>query len=137
MTINERQFGRIVVLDVRGPIAGRDSAAALLAAVRRRARSGARMVIANLGSVPSIDLGGLGALLEASTAMRAVDGGLTLSGVTRRIRDLIVITRLLTVFDTFDTVEDAVAAFTGVSPEPVAVPSTATLGAITRFLRRA
>jgi anti-sigma B factor antagonist len=137
MTINERQFGRIVVLDVRGPIAGRDAAAALLAAIRRRARTGARMVVANLGGVPSIDLGGLGALVEAGSAMRAVDGGLTLTGITRRIRDLIVITRLLTVFDTFESVEDAVAAFTGVSRAPLTVPSPATLGAITRFLRRA
>jgi anti-sigma B factor antagonist len=137
MTINERQFGRIAVLDMRGPIVGRQAAAAIVTAIKRQARSGARSVIANLGGVPSIDLGGLGALLEGLTAMRAVDGGLILTGVARRIRDLVAITRMLTLFETFETVDDAVAGITGVSREPLDVPSAATLGAITRFLRRA
>jgi anti-sigma B factor antagonist len=137
MTIKERQIGLVVVLDLQGPLAGRDSAEAVLTAVKRCARQGARAVVANLAGVASIDLSGLGALLDASQAMRSADGSLTLTGVTRRINDLLVITRLLTVFDTYDTVEDAAAAITGITRQPEEVTSAATLGSVTRFLRRA
>lgn len=137
MTIRKRQIGRIVVLDLQGAIAGRDSADALVTAVKRLTRSGTRTVIANLAGVASIDLSGLGALLDASQALRAVDGSLTLTAVTRRINDFLVITRLLTVFETYDTVKDAVSAIAGVGRGQEDVTSAATLGTITRFLRRA
>src|ERR671927_14704 len=105
MRINERQCGSVTVLDLSGAISGRDAASAIDAAVRRHMRNGTRRLVANLANVPAIDLGGLGALVEAWRAMREAGGVLSLASVTRRIHDLIVITRLLTVFDTFDTVE--------------------------------
>jgi anti-sigma B factor antagonist len=137
MTISERRVGSAVVLDISGPLAGPDEARKIESTVRRHGRNGVRTLIANLGGVPSVDLGGLGALVEGSRVMRELGGALRLVRITRRIHDLIVITRLLTVFDTFDSVEDAVAGMTGESRELAPALSPATLGVINRFLRRA
>ncbi len=112
MRISERRFGDVVVLNLRGPIAGPKAAGALEAAVRRHCGDGARSVVADLSGVPAVDLAGLGALLDAHMAVRQASGVFKLAGITKRIDDLIVITRLLTIFDTYDTVEEAVGGAT-------------------------
>lgn len=137
MRITERQFGDVVVLDLRGAIAGPKAVEMLDAAVRRHCRGSARTVVANLGGVPSVDLAGLGALADAHMALQQASGIFKLACVTKRIDDLVVITRLLTVFDTYDSVEEAVSgatpAYAGVK---AAEPSLMSLGTIHRFLRR-
>lgn len=138
MKITERLFGDVIVLDLNGALAGRKAGETLAAAVRRHSRDGTRKVVANLGGVPSVDLGGLGALLDAHMELRKAGALFGLACITGRIHDLIVITRLLTVFDTYDSVEDAVGrpalARGGVDVAPLPLPS---LGMIYRFLRRA
>jgi anti-sigma B factor antagonist len=120
MRITERQCGDAVVLDLHGPIAGRKAAGILEAAVRRHCGAGVRSVVANLGGVPSVDLAGLGALLDAYLAMRQASGAFKVACITKRIDDLIVITRLLTIFETYDSVEEAVG---GASPAYAGEPS--------------
>jgi len=139
MTISERQFGPSTVLDVTGPISGREAADMIDAAVRRHARAGTRILVANLGRVPRVDLAGLGALVDAYITMRQADGVFRLACVAKRIHDLVVITRLVTVIDTFDSVEDAVGdtvpAYEGIGQD-ARLPVMA-LAPIQRFLRRA
>ena len=139
MRIRERQFGEIVVLDLAGAIAGGKARAKIDEAVRRHNRAGTRIVVANLGGVRSVDLAGLSALVDAYRTMHMGGGVLRLACVTKRLSDLLVITRLLTVFDTFDSVEDAVG---GATPAEAGVPEALrapvmSLGTIQRFLRRA
>jgi anti-sigma B factor antagonist len=138
MRINERQFGDVVVLDLHGPIAGAKAVAMVESTVRRLSREGIRHVVACLADVPHVDLGGLGALVDAHRYVRQANGTFKLARVTKRIHDLIVITRLLTVFDTYDSVEEAVGgpvpAYAGVeAPQP----SPLSLGMVQRSLRRA
>jgi anti-sigma B factor antagonist len=138
MRITERQLGEVAVIDLRGALAGPKAVEMFDAAVRRRCRDGTRKVVANLGEVPSVDLAGLGALVDAYMALRQTGATLTLACVTKRIHDLVVITRLVTIFDTFDSVDDAAggmaaAADRAKAPE-LPLPS---LGVIHRFLRRA
>jgi anti-sigma B factor antagonist len=139
MKISERRFGDAVVLDLVGPLAGAKAVALIDSAVRRHSRSGRPVVVANLGRVPLVDLAGLGALVEAYRMMREAGGVLRLAAITKRIHDLVVITRLLTVFDTFDSVEEAVGVRV---PAPAGLAETAqlsmmSLGRIRRFLDRA
>jgi anti-sigma B factor antagonist len=136
MTIKERQFGNIAVLDLFGPITGRKASDTIEAMVRGYARAGTRTLIANLGEVPSVDLGGLGALVEGCRVMREAGGVLSLACVTRRIHDLIVITRLLTVFDTFDSVEEALGGMVRIPVTTSPAVSPFALGAIHRFRHR-
>src|SRR2546426_2971028 len=94
MRITERQFEEVIVLDLVGPIAGEKASAQIDEAVRRQSRAGRSIVVANLNSVRSVDLAGLSALVEAYATMRRVGGVLQLACVTKRIHDLLVITRL-------------------------------------------
>jgi anti-sigma B factor antagonist len=136
MRITERQCGDALVLDLHGPIAGRKAAGMLETAVRRHCGDGVRSVVADLSGVPAVDLAGLGALLDAHLALRQASGVFKLACITKRIDDLIVITRLLTIFDTYDSVEEAVG---GASPAYAGVQSPRfpllSLGTIHRILR--
>lgn len=138
MRISERQVGEVVVLDLVGPLTGWKAASAVEETVRRHGRAGTHTVVANLARVRSMDLAGLGALVDGYSAMREAGGEMRLASLTRRIHDLVVITRLLTVFDTFDSVEQAIG---GPIPPSSAVPVPAqrglSLGLIQRFLRHA
>jgi len=137
MKIIERKLAGALVLDVVGRIAGYDATILIHEVVRRHSAAG-RIVVANLADVPSVDCGGLGALVEAYCTAKKAGGVLRLAGVTTRIHDLLVLTRLLTVFETFDSVEEA-ARGAASAPDIRDTPrvSMATLGAIHRFLRRA
>ena len=139
MNISERQFEHTVVLDVTGPIAGHQAAELIDATVRRHAKAGTRVLVANLGRVPLVDLAGLGALVDAYITMRQASGAFRLACVTKRIHDLVVITRLVTVIDTFDSIAEAIG---GTIPANRGIRqgarlSTTSLAPIQRFLRRA
>jgi anti-sigma B factor antagonist len=136
MRITERQFGDAVVLDLHGPIAGPKSVRMLESAVRRNCRENVSTVVANLGGVRSVDIGGLCALLDAHTAIRRAGGAFKLACITKRIHDLVVITRLLTTFDTYDSVAEAVGGVAPAHAGPNVSQPVMTLGTIDRFLRR-
>jgi anti-sigma B factor antagonist len=139
MRIGERRFGDAVVLDLAGAIVGGKARTAIDEAVRRHNRTGTHTLVVNLGGVPSMDLAGLSTLVDACRRIRQAGGVLRLACVTKRIGDLLVITRLLTVFDTFDSVEDAVGM---VIPADAGKPDAPKaplllLETVHRFLRRA
>lgn len=136
MTITERRFGDVTVLDLRGAIAGRKAAEMLVAAVRGCRREGIRRVVANLGGVPAVDLAGLGGLVDACMELRRASAEFALAGVTKRIHDLVVITRLLTIFDTYESVDEALGSATTDSGAKSPALSLMSLGMIQRFLRR-
>jgi anti-sigma B factor antagonist len=144
MQITERSIGDATILDLRGTLFGPDATERLGAAIRRLARAGRQQLVVNLADVPSIDAAGLGALVDAYSVVTRNRGTLRLTNVARRLHDLIVITRLVTVFDIFDSVEDAIRHGSEGAPTPSTatrqvVPqlSQASLGSIERFLRRA
>ena len=144
MQITERPIGDTTILDLRGTLFGPEATELLGAAIRRLARAGRHRIVVNLADVPSIDAAGLGALVDAYCLVSRNRGTLGLANVTRRLHDLIVITRLVTVFDIFDSVEDAVGRGAEASPAPsTATPSLApqlsraSLGSIQRFLSHA
>jgi len=125
MRIMERRVGDMAVFDLVGAVAGRNAADVIEQAVRRHRLACTATVIVNLARVRSVDLAGINALVESYRAMREAGGEMRLAAVSHRIDDLLVITRLLTVFDTFDTVEEAIegpiAAATNVA-EPALAP---------------
>lgn len=106
MRIAERYENGMAVVDLAGAIRG-PAAAAVTDSVRRLLDAGHRVIVLNLADVAAVDATGLGALWEASTASRASGGVLRLARVAERLSDLVVLTRLLTAFETFDSVEQA------------------------------
>lgn len=134
MTLTERYVNGSIVIDVKGPIRG-DGATELVEGVRRALDAGQRSLVLNLAAVPAVDAAGLGSLAQALTITRASSGTLRLAGVAHRISDLLILTRLLTAFETFDTVEQAVdraqIAYAGV--RTVSEPVHDELGALPSF----
>jgi anti-anti-sigma factor len=107
MRIKQRRVGDVVVLDLAGPLTGWTAGRAIEEAVRGQRQAGTHTVVVNFQQVPSVDLAGLGALIDGYGGMREAGGEMRLAGLTR-IQDLVVMTRLLTMFDTFESVERAI-----------------------------
>jgi anti-sigma B factor antagonist len=143
MLITQWSFRDAAVLDMHGILMGPQATDLLAAAVRRAMRTGARRVVLNLGDVPSIDAAGLGALVAAYGVVKRRGGTLRLARAARRVHALLVMCRLVTIFETFDSVEAAVADRAGPGPDSSPMGSrglqlsTTSLEVIQHFLRRA
>jgi len=112
MEISERQAGKVVVVDVKGKITlGEGGDAILKDKMRSLVQQGHRNVLLNLGEVSYVDSAGLGEIVQAYATVSKGGGSLKLVNVTKRIKDLLAITKLLTVFETFDSEADALASF--------------------------
>ena len=116
MRITERWLGDTIVLDLHGPLNGPEGTERLGETVHRLAGAGRPQLIVNLEDVPSIDAAGLGALADAYCAITRNGGAIRLAHLNNRLHDLLVITRLVTVFDIVDSVEHAVRSGSGATP---------------------
>lgn len=112
MNISQRSVQGVCVLDIDGPITlGADGSERLADKVRSVLQSGEKQVLLNLSGVAYIDSAGLGALVNAYTTVKKQGGALKLVGVTKKLKDLLVITKLSTVFDSFDTEAAALESY--------------------------
>jgi anti-sigma B factor antagonist len=112
MQIEERAVGDVVVLDLKGKITLGEGDELLKDKVNSLVNQGHRKIVLNLAAVPYIDSAGLGEIVRTYTTVSRQGGSLKLLNLTKRITDLLAITKLLTVFETFDSENDAVRSFT-------------------------
>jgi anti-sigma B factor antagonist len=106
--VNLRRLDDVVILDVSGRITLGDGTVTLREALQKLLDAGERKFIMNLEDVDYIDSAGLGELVTAFTVVRAHGGQLKLLKLTHRIHDLLQITKLLTVFDAFESETEAI-----------------------------
>jgi anti-sigma B factor antagonist len=111
MTIKEKVIDAVVVLELAGKIMGGPDASLLNDKLHDLLDKGKMKIIADLSGVNWMNSSGLGILIGGLTTMRNNGGDLKLSGVTERIQNLLMITKLLTVFDAHDSLDKAVASF--------------------------
>ena len=111
MNIEERVVGDVVVLDLTGKITLGDGDELLTDKVNSLLNQGRKQIVLNLAQVPYVDSAGLGAVVRTYTTVSRQGGSLKLVNLTKRITDLLAITKLLTVFETFDDEADAVRSF--------------------------
>jgi anti-sigma B factor antagonist len=117
MNIEQRTVGDVVVLSIIGDIAMNGTGASRVAdTVRSILQQGHDRLVLDLGYVRYVDSAGLGELVQAFSAVRNRGGEMKLLNVTKRLNDLLVVTKLLTVFDCFDREREALASF---KPPPV------------------
>lgn len=111
MQIEERAVGTVTMLDLKGKLTLGSGDTLLKDKVRSLLMQGRRDIVLNLAQVSYLDSAGLGELASAyATATR--DGGhLKMVNLTTKIHDLLVITRLVTLFETFDSEDEAVRSF--------------------------
>jgi anti-sigma B factor antagonist len=111
LNIRERQSGDITVLDMDGRITIGEGSVALRSAIRRLLEEGKKNILLNLAGVGYIDSSGIGELVSSYTAIKNQEGQLKLLSLTEKLRDLLTITKLLTVFDAYETEADALSSF--------------------------
>ena len=111
MTIEERPTGDVMILDLKGKLTIGDGDELLKDKINSLVQQGHTKLILNLADVPYIDSGGLGQVVRTYTTVKQHNGSLKLMNVTKRIEDLLAITKLLTVFDVFETEQDALQSF--------------------------
>ena len=111
INISERQARDVTVLDLNGKVTIGEGSVALRNAIRRLLGEGKNKILLNLGGVGYIDSSGIGELVSSFTAVNKEGGTLKLLNLTQKIQDLLAITKLLTVFDVFDSEAEALSSF--------------------------
>ncbi len=113
MELQERHIGNVVVIDISGQLALADGSVPLKDKINSVLNEGSRNILLNLGNVSYIDSGGLGQLVSSFTSVTRENGSLKLLNLGKRSKDLLAMTKLLTVFDTYDAEHEAVDSFAG------------------------
>jgi anti-sigma B factor antagonist len=111
MQIEERAVGDVVVLDLKGRVTLGDGDELLKDKVNSLVNRGFKKIVLNLAEVPYVDSAGLGEIVRTYTTVSRQGGSLKLLNLTKRISDLLSITKLLTVFETFDSESEAIKSF--------------------------
>jgi anti-sigma B factor antagonist len=110
LKIGTREVNGVTVVDCTGRIVFGDEAFALRDTVKALLGQ-PRSIVLNLAGVTYIDSGGLGTLVGLYTSAQNAGGSLKLASLNNRVIDLLQITKLVTVFDCFETVDDATKSF--------------------------
>ena len=111
MDIAERTVSDVTVLDLKGKMTLGEGDELLKDRINSLLSNGRKKLVLNLEAVPYIDSAGLGEIVRTYTTVSRQGGSLKLLNLTKRIEDLLSITKLLTVFDTFESEADAIKSF--------------------------
>jgi anti-sigma B factor antagonist len=111
MTISERKSGDVTILDVEGKILLGEGDVQLKRKIDELIERNEKLLLLNLANVPYMDSGGLGEVVRSYTTVKRAGGDLKLVNATKRISDLLTITKLITVFEVFDDEAHAVNSF--------------------------
>jgi len=120
ITASTRLVGGVTIVDLSGRIVLGEGSAGLRDLLRNLVSEGIKKILLNLRNVDYIDSSGLGELVSAFTSMRSQGGELKLLNLTKRVRALLQITKLLTVFDIKDDEATSVKSFSpAIWPSPL------------------
>jgi anti-sigma B factor antagonist len=111
MTLKTRQVGDVTVVDAAGRITLGEGSSAFRDSLKDLVAKGQKKVLLNLAEVSYIDSSGIGEMVSGFTSVSNGGGQLKLLNLTKRIQDLLQITKLYTVFEVFDDEAKAVASF--------------------------
>ena len=116
MQIHERMVGSVAIVEVTGDLVSNSSDVSVRDKVRSLIQQGQMHIVIDLGKVPYMDSSGLGELVQSYATTKKSGGVLKLMRVTKRLKDLLTITKLVTVFDSYDDEASAVASFADGKP---------------------
>ncbi|HLA10071.1 MAG TPA: STAS domain-containing protein [Pyrinomonadaceae bacterium] len=111
LEVKERQAGDVTILDMSGSVRIGEGSVTLRDAVRKLLSDGKKKVLLNLGGVNYMDSSGVGELIANYTSVSRNGGELKLLNLTDKIQSLLVITKLLTVFDAYENEAEALNSF--------------------------
>lgn len=116
MTIQERVVGSVTVLDLNGRLVLGDGDTLLKDKIHSLVFQNRKQIVLNMGGVSYVDSSGLGSLVASSVTSKNNGGQIKLVALTKRLHDLLVISKLVNVFETFDSEEEAVNSFPAQTP---------------------
>ena len=111
MKLSDRESNGVIILEPKGKIMGGPDASLLHDKLYEFLDSDQRRIVIDLAGVEWMNSTGLGILISSLTTLRNNSGELKLANVTEKIQSLLVITKLVTVFEAYDSVDEAVNAF--------------------------
>ena len=113
MSIKARtvQNGRIAIIDVKGSLIGDGDTDALREAVADFIEQGNKCLVINLAKVNYINSSGIGAIIASHASYVKNGGAVKLAGISNNVQNLLVVTKLIDVFDVYDKVDEAVNTF--------------------------
>jgi len=111
LDVKERQAGDVTILDMSGEVRIGEGSISLRDSIRKLADAGKNKVLLNLAGVKYMDSTGVGELIANYTTIKRQGGQLKLLNLTDRIQNILVITKLLTVFDAYDNEAEALKSF--------------------------
>jgi len=112
MQIEQRTSGDVAIVGISGDITLSKGGDVLLKdKIQSLLQQGHRKIVLDMGNVSYVDSAGLGQLVQVYATTSHLGGSLKLLNLTKRLRDLLVLTKLLTVFDAYDSESDAIASF--------------------------
>lgn len=111
MEIAERTVNEVTILDLKGKMTLGEGDELLKDKINSLLAAGRKKLLLNLEGVPYIDSAGLGEVVRTYTTVSRQGGSLKLLNLTKRIEDLLSITKLLTVFETYDSESEAVQSY--------------------------
>ena len=111
MVIEERVVGDVTILDLKGKITLGEGDEVLKDKINSLILQNRKRILLNLADVPYIDSAGLGEIVRTYTTVSRQGGALKLVNLTKRITDLLSITKLLTVFEAYDSEPEALKGF--------------------------
>ena len=112
MQIEQRTSGDVAIVAISGDITLSKGGDVLLKdKIQSLLQQGHRKIVLDMGKVSYVDSAGLGQLVQVYATTSHLGGSLKLLNLTKRLRDLLVLTKLLTVFDAYDSESEAIASF--------------------------
>jgi anti-sigma B factor antagonist len=112
MQIEQRVVGEVAIIQVLGDITlGKGGDIILKDKIQSLLQQGYRKLLLDMGNVSYVDSAGLGQLVQVYATTSHLGGTLKLLNLTKRLKDLLVLTKLLTVFDTYESEDAALASF--------------------------
>ena len=111
MEIEERQAGNVMILDLKGELVIGEGDELLKDKIHSMIQQGHKRLLLNLEGVPYVDSAGLGQMVSTLNTVTRNGGALKLLNLTKRLQDLLSITKLLTVFETYENEDEAVKSF--------------------------
>jgi anti-sigma B factor antagonist len=110
LSVKTRKIDDTVIVDMSGKLTIGEPVLSLRETVRRFLEDGSRKFVLNLGDVSYIDSSGLGELVTTYTSLKNRGGDVNLLNLSKRAKDLLQMTKLLTVFDAFEDESEALSA---------------------------
>ncbi len=111
MKLTSREQDSVVVLSLEGNVMGGPDASMLNTEIHRLLESGKRKILVDLANVDAMNSSGLGMLISGLTATKNAGGTLKLASASVKIRGLLTMTKLMALFEHYDTVAQAVKSF--------------------------